>query len=45
MLRATARDDHGGYDHAEGFRADIELVAESLLAGKGLKVTLIGTRP
>lgn len=35
-LRATHRDEPGGYENAEAFRADIELVAESLLAGKGL---------
>ncbi len=35
-LRATARDADGGYENAGAFLADIELVAESLLAGKGL---------
>ena len=35
-LRATARDEDGAYENAAAFRADIELVAESLLAGKGL---------
>lgn len=35
-LQATARDAEGSYRNAEAFRADIELVAESLLAGKGL---------
>ncbi|WP_428381669.1 phosphoenolpyruvate carboxylase [Nevskia ramosa] len=35
-LRATAHDEDGGYENAEAFRTDIELVAESLLAGKGL---------
>lgn len=35
-LKATARDGDGAYESAASFQADIELVAESLLAGKGL---------
>ncbi|MGQ0623018.1 MAG: phosphoenolpyruvate carboxylase [Panacagrimonas sp.] len=35
-LRATQRDAEGGYVNADAFRADIELVSDSLLAGKGL---------
>lgn len=35
-LQATAGDAEGRYRDAEAFRADIDLVAESLLAGKGL---------
>ncbi|TDU31884.1 phosphoenolpyruvate carboxylase type 1 [Panacagrimonas perspica] len=35
-LRATSREIEGAYDSAADFVADIELVAESLLAGKGL---------
>lgn len=35
-LRATQRDAEGGYANADAFRADVELVSDSLLAGKGL---------
>jgi len=35
-LRATAREADGAYESADAFRSDIELIAESLLAGKGL---------
>lgn len=35
-LRATARDAEGAYESAAAFAGDIERVAESLLAGKGL---------
>ena len=35
-LRASLRDGDGAYPSAEAFRADIELVSDSLLAGKGL---------
>ncbi|HKY90887.1 MAG TPA: phosphoenolpyruvate carboxylase [Nevskiaceae bacterium] len=35
-LRATQRQEDGAYPNAQAFRADVELVSDSLLAGKGL---------
>lgn len=35
-LRATSNDADGAYPNADAFQADIELVSDSLLAGKGL---------
>tara|TARA_R110000850_G_scaffold191091_9_gene317325 strand:+ start:22023 stop:24728 length:2706 start_codon:yes stop_codon:yes gene_type:complete len=35
-LRALLRDEEGGYPNADAFRVDIELLSDSLLAGKGL---------
>ena len=43
-LRATQRDEDGGYPNAEAFRADIELVSDSLLAGKGLNAGWFAVR-
>jgi phosphoenolpyruvate carboxylase len=43
-LRATQRGEAGGYPGADAFRADIELVSDSLLAGKGLNAGWFAVR-
>lgn len=43
-LRATLRGEEDGYPDAEAFRADIELVSDSLLAGKGLNAGWFAVR-
>ncbi|MGQ0697794.1 MAG: phosphoenolpyruvate carboxylase [Panacagrimonas sp.] len=43
-LRATQRDAEGAYPNADAFRADIELVSDSLLAGKGLNAGWFAVR-
>ena len=43
-LRATLRGEDGGYPDADAFRADVELVSDSLLAGKGLNAGWFAVR-
>lgn len=43
-LRATQRESAGAYANAEAFRSDIELLSDSLLAGKGLNAGWFAVR-